>query len=55
MLNPFVAVITGTAIGFALLVPFGGLPAQRAASKQPPTHEVRCDLMGCVVTRIAKP
>lgn len=49
---PFAAIFAGIAIGFTILIPFGGLPAKRAAAKQPATHEVRCDLMGCTVSRL---
>lgn len=50
MLNPFTALALGSAIGFAIIVPYGGLRlGQKPATGNSATHVVSCDIMGCTV------
>jgi hypothetical protein len=44
MKNPIIAILLGSALGFAIVVPFGGLSAR---VPQPGDLTVRCDVMGC--------
>ena len=48
MTSPIAAVLLGYGLGFALLVPFGGLHLG-----QPKHPFVRCDVMGCKVVPAA--
>ena len=50
LLTAIAAVLLGYGLGFALLVPFGGLHLG-----QPKHPFVRCDVMGCKVVPAAKP
>lgn len=66
MLRPTIAVLLGLGIGFAIVVPFGGmrLGVQRASHHTEPgcgvldpespdyLASVECDIMGCKVKRI---
>ena len=44
MKNPILAILLGSILGFAIVVPFGGLSAR---APQPGDPIVRCDVMGC--------
>ena len=44
MKNPVLAILLGSALGFAIVVPFGGLSARAPQSGE---LTVRCDVMGC--------
>ena len=44
MKNPILAILLGSILGFAVVVPFGGLSARAPQSGD---LIVRCDVMGC--------
>jgi len=44
MKNPILAILLGSILGFAVVIPFGGLSAR---APQPGGLTVRCDMMGC--------
>ena len=48
MFQPLSAIVLGCAIGFAIVVPFGGM---RAPSTSSGATIYSCDVMGCKVVR----
>lgn len=43
MTQPVLAILLGIVGGFALIVPFGGVPSQQVGNGA----IIRCDVMGC--------